>query len=921
MRPLHLTIAGFGPYAGVQQLDFTGFGQGGLYLITGDTGAGKTTIFDAITYALFGKASGNNREVSMLRSKYAQLDDPTYVELTFSYGGKEYTIRRNPEYTRATLRGNGTATQSAGAQLTRPDGSIIDKQKEVDNAITQIIGLTREQFSQVCMISQGDFRKLLQADTAQRQTIFRDIFKTGFYVTLQNRLKDETGALHRKLDLAKQSQKQYTGGIVCDQFSMLFLDVKKAKEDQMLTADVLALLDKLIAEDQGTQADLQQKLHSVEARLEEVNAQLKQAENYRNAVNSLEENKKEEALAADMLRRAEETLAAAQATVPEQEILHQQITQIDLLLPQYDDLHKLQEDHKNTEKMLADAQHQQHAAQQNAQQLSDDLAAMQAEHKELESAAADKEKCTAQRQQLQERKSKHIALITSLNNLDKAKKALSEKQDAYRQAEGISDRKRAEYDALNKAFLDEQAGILACNLVPGVPCPVCGSEHHPHLAIVSEGAPTEAAVKRAKEAYEQAQKDTNEASAAAREQNGTVTTMQENLAKEITTLMPGTSLEEAKEKAQVQRDLFSDQISELDKQIAGLKEKETRKKALDASIPETRNSLFSAQEAQTDAKTRIVAGETSLQALSKQISALSEKLSYPTKAEAQSQQNLLRGKHSALQKALADAKNAADDGKLALAGIQANIHQLEEQLALGCQVDTAAAEAEKQELTEEKEHLRKDQNEVFARLTTNQSAKENIAATASQLTLLEEEYAWMCALSNTANGNLTGKERLSLEAYIQGTYFDRILQKANIRLQKMSGGQYDLKRQGKADNLTGKKGLELNIIDHINGTERSVNTLSGGEAFLASLALALGLSDEVQMSTGIQLDTLFVDEGFGSLDSEALNKAYNTLSGLTAGNRLVGIISHVPELKERIDRQIVVKKDRSGGSNATIVLP
>jgi exonuclease SbcC len=195
MRPLKLTISGFGPYAGTQELDFTAFGTGGLYLITGDAGAGKTTIFDAITFALFGEASGNNREPGMLRSKYAKPEDPTGVELTFSYDGKEYTVKRSPEYERTKTRGTGFTKQLPEAQLTYPDGRIVTKQREVDKAIGEIIGLTREQFSQVSMISQGDFRKLLQADTKERQRIFRDIFGTGYYVTLQNCLKEEANDL------------------------------------------------------------------------------------------------------------------------------------------------------------------------------------------------------------------------------------------------------------------------------------------------------------------------------------------------------------------------------------------------------------------------------------------------------------------------------------------------------------------------------------------------------------------------------------------------------------------------------------------------------------------------------------------------------------------------------------------------------
>ena len=234
--------------------------------------------------------------------------------------------------------------------------------------------------------------------------------------------------------------------------------------------------------------------------------------------------------------------------------------------------------------------------------------------------------------------------------------------------------------------------------------------------------------------------------------------------------------------------------------------------------------------------------------------------------------------------------------------------------------DTAALEAEKQALHNKKSFILQRQKTLHSRITANASACENIAQKSAEMEKLEARYAWMNALSETANGGVAGKDKIMLETYIQTTYFDRILTRANIRLRKMSGGQYDLKRRRSASNRVSQSGLELDIIDHVNATERSVNTLSGGEAFLASLALALGLSDEVQMSAGIRLDTLFVDEGFGSLDSEALSKAYTTLAGLTEGNRLVGIISHVNELKERIDRQIVVTKDRTGGSSARIVV-
>ena len=247
------------------------------------------------------------------------------------------------------------------------------------------------------------------------------------------------------------------------------------------------------------------------------------------------------------------------------------------------------------------------------------------------------------------------------------------------------------------------------------------------------------------------------------------------------------------------------------------------------------------------------------------------------------------------------------------------MEQLRKQLEGSEEADAEQLERRKTELNGQRSGITAKQKAVHARITTNETAQKSIAQKADEMEKLDGKYAWVKALADTANGNLTGKEKIMLETYIQTTYFDRILERANIRLRKMSGGQYDLKRRRTASSMRGQSGLELDIVDHINTTERSVNTLSGGEAFLASLALALGLSDEVQMSTGIRLDTLFVDEGFGSLDSEALSKAYNTLAGLTEGNRLVGIISHVAELKERIDKQILVTKEKSGGSRARIL--
>ena len=920
MRPLKLTISGFGPYAGVQELNFEDLGKSGLYLITGDTGAGKTTIFDAITFALFGEASGENRQPGMLRSKYAKAEDPTSVELTFAYDGKEYTVKRNPEYERAKARGTGTTKQSADAQLTYPDGHVVTKLKDVDKAIREIIGLTREQFAQVAMISQGDFRKLLQADTKERQKIFRDIFGTGLFVTLQNQLKEKTMDVWKQKDLASRSIQQYVGGMVCDGDSPISVDVKKAKAGELPIADVMALFEKLLREDHETETRLNTQLAETESELEQINAQLTQAESYAAAKKSLEENEKTETEQAAALEAAQAAWDTAQATVPEQEAIAKSVTEIDLLLPSYDELKSKTDALNSAQKKIADAKAEEQSAADSKSALAVEITALKSEQAALADAAAEKEKLTADRQKLADRKSKLQALIDSLAGLDTQRQTLADKQAEFLCADGESTRLLQEYEAKNRAFLSEQAGIIASALVDGTACPVCGSTQHPRLATLSENAPTEAEVKKAKKAYDTAQKATEKASLAAGKQQAVVSTTETSLLKEIEILLPGTTLNDAEATASIQVEELSTQIKLLDQQIKDAEVKIARKQTIETLIPQKETALSEAEAKLSTAKEQLAAHTAAAAELEKQISSLQDKLTYPDKAAAEREKKVLQTKLQNLKNALADAETALSQSKETLVATRATIQQLRKQLDGAVEADVEELKSQKNNLVSQKAGITNDQKIVHTRITTNESAQKNISKKQTELEALERKYTWMKALVDTANGNLSGKDKIMLETYIQTTYFDRILERANIRLRKMSGGQYDLKRRRAAANKQSQSGLELDIVDHINTTERSVNTLSGGEAFLASLALALGLSDEVQMSTGIKLDTLFVDEGFGSLDSEALSKAYATLAGLTEGNRLVGIISHVAELKERIDKQIVVTKLKSGGSSAQIIV-
>ena len=915
MRPLKLTVAGFGPYAGVQELDFSALGTAGLYLITGDTGAGKTTIFDAITFALFGEASGDSREPAMLRSKYTKPEAPTYVELTFSYDGNIYTVRRNPEYERAKARGTGTTKQSADAMLTLPDGSVITKLKDVDKAIHDIIGLTREQFSQVAMISQGDFRRLLQADTKERQKIFRDIFDTGLFVTLQIRLKEEASGLREQKEYTQRSIQQYTSGMLCDEGSSFAEQTHRAKRGELPIAETMVLFEKLLEEDRAAEAGLDAQLSLVEAQSEQLAAQLTQAELYEKTKSELAKKADEEALCAEKLAQAQATLDAAQAASAGQELFGKRIAEIDLLLPSYDELAQKAAALEAAEAALSKAQAAQQTLQSRKSALADEISALKAEQAALSDTAAEKERLTALRQQLVHRAAQYWELLAAMAALEQQQQQLQKKQAAFLAAEEQSSRLLQEYDAKNKAFLHEQAGILASTLADGMPCPVCGSVSHPSPAAISEHAPTEADVKQAKAIYDKAQKETERLSGDASKQRGIVSASEEALRKQRELLLEDSSADPAAQEA-----LLTDNIRQTDSQIEAVKVKLARKDRLDQQIPEKETALLAAENDLTTTKEQIAASGAAAAELSRQVATLREKLPYLRKQDAVDEKAALQAKLDRMKAALHEAEQAVNSGKEALAAIRAAMAQLRAQLENGSEADVDALRQMRSELAVQKAAIVTKQKALHTRIATNASAQQSIAKRQAELEALDATYAWVKTLSDTANGTLSGKEKIMLETYIQTTYFDRILERANIRLRKMSGGQYDLKRRTTAASMRGQSGLELDIVDHVNATQRSVNTLSGGEAFLASLSLALGLSDEVQMSTGIRLDTLFVDEGFGSLDSEALSKAYSTLAGLTEGNRLVGIISHVAELKERIDKQIVVTKNKAGGSSAALVV-
>ena len=918
MRPLQLKLSGFGPYAGRTTIDFEKLGKNGIYLITGDTGAGKTTLFDAITFALYGEPSGEHREPSMLRSKYALPEMPTEVELTFCHADKVYIVKRNPEYERPKARGSGMTKENANAVLTYPDGHVVTKMKDVNTAVRGIIGVDRNQFAQIAMIAQGDFLKLLLAETKERQAIFREIFKTGYYQSFQERLKSESGDLSRRCEAAKNSVQQYISGVLCNEEDVLNVRLKDAKSGNMLTEEVIELIGEILDQDTESAALLDERLHKVEHELEEITRLFSKDEERKKAQRNLEDALQRKKAQMPVLDELKKKLEGEKGKQPEIDILSQKSAGIEAQIPNYDafDSNKKQIDFLESQIISNKKTGTEEQRLLEAQKA--ELEDLYQERKQLENAGEQWERLSREKENVKRRRTELQKLQGEIKELDHLRKELADAQRAYRTAAEYADRVQKDFMEMRKAFRDEQAGIIAEGLIEGEPCPVCGSTSHPRKAGKSAKAPTEAAVNRREEEAARAQRAANAASEAAHAEKAAVAMAEKAVNERIAELLP--------DSAAVERiaDLLSEadsRIRDIERKLQAEKIRITRKGQLEQLTPK-KEQLYSDKEALiAGLKEKLVSDTVRLDAIKAQNEELSRKLPYESKAAARAQQDIYQRQIQVLKNALSEAEKQYSDCEKSIAALDAAILQLQKLLKASEDINIEEASDRKTVLLEKKGALGEEQKKLHNRIVTNRNALKNIEDRSGELAGLEKKWMWIRALSNTANGNLKDKEKIMLETYIQMTYFERILERANTRFMVMSGGQYELTRRRAAGNLRSQSGLEIDVIDHYNGTKRSVKTLSGGESFMASLSLALGLSDEIQsLAGGIRLDTMFVDEGFGSLDEEALQQALKALAGLTGGSRLVGIISHVGELRDRIDKQIVVTKEKTGGSRVSVIV-
>ncbi len=920
MRPITLTMSAFGPYAAKTVIELDKLGTNGLYLITGDTGAGKTTIFDAITYALYGEASGNTRDVNMFRSKYAEPSTPTEVELTFEYAQKIYTVKRNPEYDRPKARGEGYTTEKANAELHYPDGRVITKLKEVNKAIVDIMGIDRSQFTQIAMIAQGDFLKLLLASTEDRKKIFQKIFRTQCYYQLQERLKQQTGDLTKDYGKIGDSIRQYINGIACHPDDVLMLEVDKAKKGELKNTEAVQLVEKLIDQDTAEQQKALEQIGKLDKQKQKIAAQLAVAENRKTTEEEQKKAKESHDRETQRLKRLETEKNEAAAHQPEVQKAVEAIAKLEAQLPEYAEMQKKRIERTGLQKDLKEVAQKIKTEEEAAEKLARSIKDLKAEQASLQNAGAAQAAQKAEKDRLAEQQKDLEALKNEYAAYQKLEDKLKKAQADYAQKSEDSGQKRAEYEHKNKLYLDAQAGILAETLIEGVPCPVCGSLEHPHPAQKPENAPTKQELEICKAKAEEAEAATQAASSKASNCIGQVDTSRETLQAHGQKLLGTDAVEEMERLCSEKQQQTAEQLQKAEQQLKEIEKQLGRKEELDQLIPQKEEELDQCKNRRGSYETQQAGDGAKLQAAEKRLKELEEKLSYPSEAEANQALQQLHGQKEAWENAIKESKDAHDECEKNLAALKGTLEGYQKTLQGMEKVDVQAVMAAQAEADQQKAAWEAQKREIGDRLAVNRPILENLQPQISQMEETEKRLQCVQALSDTANGRLSGKEKIMLETYIQMTFFDRIIRRANVRLMVMSGGQYELKRRVNAENNRSQAGLELDVIDHYNGSERSVKTLSGGESFKASLALALGLSDEIQSSAGgIRLDTMFVDEGFGSLDEESLEQAVNALVGLTQGNRLVGIISHVSELKNRIDKQIVVTKEKSGGSKAEIL--
>ena len=923
MKPLKLTMSAFGSYAGKNVIDFTGQQQG-IFLITGDTGAGKTTIFDAITYALYNQTSGGERNGNMMRSQYARPETETYVELEFLYRGQTYRVRRNPDYKITKTLKNGKIREQKvphSVELTLPDGTVFPEKKNATDAkIIEILGLTADQFSQIVMIAQGDFLKLLYTKSDERKMIFSKLFRTDIYWKIQENLRRKSMEMDERIQENDRAFEQEKSRII------LLPESEELPLDELVERLRERLKDAL--KEQNLRRANVEELNKKITKYEEINKLFRSLEKIRQTGKELEARQaesKERRQQIENARKADKVLVAEQQNLRQQQEVEQSAQAIAKMTETLANDQEMFETLK-TQQQEAEAEQKREAADIQKKMLA--LEQSFPSYEALQNARSEEQQAKKVWEDLgktsEESFHKKEAGIAALKEQQKRQEQVVEQTKKNWEQTSLSASESAKhYEHMYEAFLKEQAGILAENLSAGCPCPVCGSTVHPDPAKLSDHAVTELEVEQAKKTRAAAEEKRDLAYAAFEAEKTEKQKLAQAVEKEEADFVLAQTIAKQQRKEaeqnyvslqkiaeQIREKLVYPSLAEAKKQYAAMQ------KALAAAeqeIERKRQKVSELAEAMNTLKGQKLAEEEN-QKTAKKLAAKTEKeyAKLLEKSGFVSEETY----HLAILPERSRSKLEREEKEYESQCLRQQSEQklLEKQVSGKTYTDTTELneqlKAEKQALKEaEKTYM-----ELHTAYENDRSVLQNCAVYLEKGKKLESEDQVIKSLSKTANGRLSGSAKIDFETYIQRQYFKQIIHEANKRLLTMSNHQFILKLKEEAN--TGRKtneGLDLSVYSLVTDSERDVKTLSGGESFLAALAMALGLSDIVERSAGaIHPDMMFIDEGFGSLDAQSRQQAIEVLGELAGDSRMVGIISHVTELKEQIDRKLVVSRTDKG---------
>ena len=985
MRPIRLKMQAFGPYIDECEIDLSEFGDRGLYLISGSTGAGKTTIFDAITFALYGELSGSNRTGSMMRSKYADPTQETYVELEFECRGKRYIVKRSPRYEREKKRGEGITESAASVVLTLPDGKTVEKGAN-EKIANEIIMLDKKQFCQTMMIAQGDYLRLLFAKSQEREKLLRTLFGTEKYDMLRQKMNDEKKKLYGEREDIKKKILTDSTWIKSDDEPSLKASIKEHAEAAN-TEHLIGIIEQLIElgeankkrfekQKKSAAADYEKAVRELQhaeecsARLTAANADLKKlGRELSESAAAAKKLEKEKAGLADGREKLEAESRSLEGAAADLERCKAQLEKAETELAEAEKLVKMV---GTLTEALNDTEnkrwlHEQQVAEKlklekRRKHLTEQTDALRRRAEELDGVGAKHTALQGEKENADKELRALDALTDDHEKLSRDFSKLKKISDEYKAADAEYAKLDHEYEAMNAAFLRGQAGVLGELLGEGAECPVCGSTHHPKIARRGSDVPSEQQLEAARSARDKAEAERAAHSAKLERLGGEYDTAEKMLNEKADELLGShedIGVNAGRRRADIGRTLdeLAKQLAEQAALIDERREKLGKAAEGEAELKKLAERIAAAEKLCSDSLSDIKTAEGRCSEKQKALSQEFEKRfgDGSTDNAAKKAAELKADAVSAVKKAseAADREQIRVERSKELVGELEKLSRQEKEIAekiMQVRQQTAAAERSEKDKRAEIEALLSDpdldgseqtlrekkaavreieklRNSIETelgnaanRISNNKKAASSIRQDGEALAAADQRYSMVEELEKTVSGNLGGQDRISFETYVLQKNFRGMVDFANRLLLEMTDDHYSLKTTV-LDNRTRKAGLDLELFDHWNDTSRDVKTLSGGESFLAALSLALGLAEEVQSNKGgVQLDSMFVDEGFGTLDEESLDLVMNALDELSRGNgsRLIGIISHVEELSSRISSHITISKDPIGGSTAKV---